>query len=96
MIGDSTNSLWGVMDVYPQTNYPDIRKKAAIQSSSGTLMIIPREGGSLARFYIELPAGMAAKDVKLEDLHSTAKRIFHPYQRKQKSFKYCPSKLLFP
>jgi phenol 2-monooxygenase (NADPH) len=79
MVGDSTNSLWGVMDVYPQTNFPDIRKKAAIQSNAGTLMIIPREGGSLVRFYIELPVGMASEDVKLEDLHSVAKHIFHPY-----------------
>ena len=82
MIGDSTNSLWGVMDIYPQTNFPDIRKKAAIQSNSGTLMIIPREGGSLVRFYIELPAGMVSKDVSLADLHSAAKQIFYPYKRK--------------
>jgi len=80
MIGDSTDTLWGVMDVYPHTSFPDIRKKAAIQSKSGTLMIIPREGGSLVRFYIELPAGKSAKDIKLEDLHSAAKRIFHPYE----------------
>ena len=79
MVGDSTNVLWGVMDVYPRTNFPDIRKKAAIQSKSGTLMIIPREGGSLVRLYIEMPAGLVASDVKKEDLHSTAQRIFHPY-----------------
>jgi phenol 2-monooxygenase len=41
MVGESTNSLWGVMDVYPQTDFPDMRKKAAIHSNSGTLMIIP-------------------------------------------------------
>lgn len=82
MIGDSTDSLWGVMDVYPQTSFPDIRKKAAIHSNVGTLMIIPREGGSLVRLYIELRAGMVAKDVKLEDLHTTTRRIFHPYDFK--------------
>jgi 2-polyprenyl-6-methoxyphenol hydroxylase-like FAD-dependent oxidoreductase len=27
MIGDSTDSVWGVMDIYPRTNFPDIRKK---------------------------------------------------------------------
>jgi phenol 2-monooxygenase len=33
----------------------------------------------LVRFYIELPHGTAAKDVKLEDLHNTARRIFQQY-----------------
>ncbi|RFU31377.1 hypothetical protein B7463_g4966, partial [Scytalidium lignicola] len=79
MIGDSTDAVWGVMDVYPQTNFPDIRKKVAIKSKKGTLMIIPREGGSLARFYIELPHGTVAKSVTLEELHETAKRVFSPY-----------------
>jgi phenol 2-monooxygenase len=80
MIGDSTDSVWGVMDIYPQTNFPDIRKKVALQSKFGSLMIIPREGGSLCRLYIELPQGTKAKDVKLEDLQSTTRKIFHPYQ----------------
>lgn len=79
MVGDSTNSVYGVMDIYPQTNFPDIRKKVAIKSESGTLMIIPREGGSLVRFYIELGHDVASKDVKLEHLHEAAKKIFHPY-----------------
>ena len=80
MIGDSTEAVWGVMDVYPHTDFPDIRKKAVLRSDAGTLMIIPREGGSLARFYIELPEGTSAKEVKLEDLKKSARDIFHPYK----------------
>lgn len=80
MVGDSSDVVWGVMDVFPRTNFPDIRKKATLQSNSGSLLIIPREGDSMVRFYIELPSGTAAKDVQLSDLHSTASRIFHPYQ----------------
>lgn len=79
MVGDSSDTIWGVMDVYPRTDFPDIRKKAIIRSTAGSLIIIPREGGSLARFYIELPQGVAAKDVKLADLHEAARRIFKPY-----------------
>jgi phenol 2-monooxygenase len=78
MVGDSTDSIWGVMDIYPRTDFPDIRKKAALQSKSGSLLIIPREGGSLVRLYIELPH--ESKDVKLEDLHAAAQRIFFPYK----------------
>jgi len=53
--GESARQLWGVMDILAITNFPDIRKKVAIQSaSSGSLLIIPREGGYMVRMYIEL------------------------------------------
>ncbi|KAF5594958.1 phenol 2-monooxygenase [Fusarium pseudocircinatum] len=79
MVGDSSDSVWGVMDIYPITNFPDIRKKAMLQSKSdGNLMIIPREGDELVRFYIELP-GTSARDVTEQDLINKVKRIFHPF-----------------
>ncbi|KAI7771448.1 hypothetical protein LZL87_010888 [Fusarium oxysporum] len=79
MVGDSSDSVWGVMDVFPVTNFPDIRKKAMLQSKNdGNLMIIPREGDELVRFYIELP-GTSARDVTEQDLINKVKRIFHPY-----------------
>ncbi|EKG15051.1 Monooxygenase FAD-binding protein [Macrophomina phaseolina MS6] len=80
MVGDSSDTIWGVMDVYPRTDFPDIRKKAIIRSHAGSLIIIPREGGSLVRFYIELPHGVAAKDVKVANLHEAARQIFQPYR----------------
>lgn len=79
MVGDSSNAIWGVMDVYPRTNFPGVRTKCIIHSADGTLIIIPREGGSLVRFYIEMPTGTVASDVKLEDLQAMAKKIFQPY-----------------
>lgn len=79
MVGDSTDSVWGVMDIFPITDFPDIRKKAALQSAHGSLLIIPREGGMMVRFYIELPHGMNTKDVRIEDLQASAKKIFQPY-----------------
>ncbi|KAI1332976.1 FAD binding domain-containing protein [Xylariaceae sp. FL0255] len=78
MVGDSTDTVWGVMDVHPRTNFPDIRKKATISATAGNLLIIPREGDSMVRFYIEL-GNVAAKDVTLEQLQATVRRIFHPY-----------------
>lgn len=82
MIGDSTDAVWGVMDMVPRTDFPDIRKKASIRTKSGSLLIIPREGESrsLTRFYIELPPGTRAKDVKLEDLQQTASNILGQYK----------------
>ena len=50
-----TNQAWGVMDVLAVTDFPDIRLKCAIHSADeGNILIIPREGGYLVRFYIEL------------------------------------------
>lgn len=80
MVGDSTNAVWGVMDVYPQTDFPDIRKKTAISSDAGNLMIIPREGDSLVRFYIEIESAEDASKLTLGDLHESARRIFRPYR----------------
>jgi phenol 2-monooxygenase len=79
MLGDTSDTIWGVMDVYPQTSFPDIRKKCTIHSSAGNLIIIPREGGQLARFYIQLPAGTQAKQVTLLDLQDATRKIFAPY-----------------
>ena len=80
MVGDSSDSIWGVMDFIPRTNFPDIRKITVVQSEVGSVLNIPREEGSMNRFYMELPGGTAAKEVKLEDLQAAARRTFHPYQ----------------
>jgi phenol 2-monooxygenase len=80
MVGDSSDAVWGVMDVYPRTDFPDIRKKAVIHADAGNLLIIPREGDSLVRFYIELPAGTKVKDVSAESLQAQARKIFSPYR----------------
>ncbi|KAL4746518.1 hypothetical protein BDW72DRAFT_207266 [Aspergillus terricola var. indicus] len=82
MIGDSTDAVWGVMDMIPRTDFPDIRKKASIRSKAGSLLIIPREGENrnLTRFYIELPPGTKAKEVKLEDLQQAARNILSQYE----------------
>ena len=80
MIGDASDAVWGVMDFIPRTNFPDIRKITMMQSEVGTVLNIPREGGSMSRFYLELPPGTAAKDVKLDHLQAATRRIFYPYQ----------------
>lgn len=78
MEGDSTDSKWGVMDVYVRTDFPDIRKKSIISSNHGNLLIIPREGDFLVRFYLELhDAG--DKQIPFEKLVEQASRIFSPY-----------------
>ncbi|KAK3313361.1 FAD binding domain-containing protein [Apodospora peruviana] len=82
MVGDTSDAVWGVMDVYVRTNFPDIRKKAVINAAAGNLLIIPREGDEKVRFYIELPSGTGTKasEVTLEGLQERARLIFQPYE----------------
>lgn len=61
MIGNSTDAVCGVEDVYPLINFPDIRKKAVMRTKVGSLLIIPRESVFLPRFYIKLPKGKTQK-----------------------------------
>ncbi|KAK6886627.1 Phenol hydroxylase [Candida tropicalis] len=54
MDGEQTDFVWGVLDMVPITNFPDIRSRCAIHSKeSGSVMVIPREN-DLVRFYIQL------------------------------------------
>ena len=84
--GDSANKAWGVMDILLNTDFPDIRVKSFIQSKDhGAVMTIPREGGYLCRFYVELDMidkDRRATDLKLteHDLIAQAQKIFHPFK----------------
>lgn len=66
------------MDIFPHTDFPDIRKKALINAKAGNLMIIPREGDELVRFYIEL-SEKNAKEVTKQHLIDKVQKIFEPY-----------------
>lgn len=86
LVGDAMNVSWGVMDVLSVTDFPDIRFKCTIQSAEhGSVLLIPREGGYLARFYVELDEGRAGAlpgnaDITPETLTAVANRVMHPYK----------------
>ncbi|KAI9735467.1 MAG: hypothetical protein M1818_006473 [Claussenomyces sp. TS43310] len=80
MVGETSDSIWGVMDVFPQTNFPDIRKQCIVQSDAGSIITIPREGDAMVRIYVELASGTEAKDVTLEHIQTASRRVFRPYQ----------------
>jgi phenol 2-monooxygenase len=69
-----------------ETDFPDLRVKAAIHSAEeGSILIIPREGGYLTRFYIELDKlkqdeRIAKKNITSDVLVERAQRIFRPYR----------------
>jgi len=85
LVGDAANQAWGVMDVLAVTDFPDIRLKSVIQSAhEGNVLIIPREGGYLVRFYIELDKldpdqHLTTGDITTGQLIAAANRIIRPY-----------------
>lgn len=88
--GDSTDYIWGVLDVVPITDFPDIRMRCAIHSeSSGSVMVIPREN-KLVRLYIQLTTTNAAdgsggkkfdrSSITPETIIASAQKIMQPYK----------------
>jgi phenol 2-monooxygenase len=87
--GESTDYIWGVLDIVPITDFPDIRMRCAIHSaSSGSVMVIPREN-KLVRLYIQLTTtekteeGGARADrskINPEVILAAAQRIIAPYK----------------
>ncbi|MBW4095190.1 MAG: 3-hydroxybenzoate 4-monooxygenase [Acidobacteria bacterium] len=91
MAGEAANHAWGVMDILAITDFPDIRLKCAIQSGDGgNILLIPREGGSLFRMYIDLGVVSAedqhnVRNTSIEQIIAKANQILHPYTLDVKS-----------
>ncbi|KAF4304859.1 putative phenol 2- protein [Botryosphaeria dothidea] len=86
MEGAATDFVWGVMDVVPISNFPDMRHTSVISNDSGTILLVARERG-LMRLYIPLtsPHDEPSKridrsNINLDMLKATAQKIFHPYK----------------
>lgn len=87
MDGEQTDYIWGVVDMIPETDFPDIRNRTAIHSVNGSCMVIPREGDKV-RLYVQL----SDKDVmdpttnridksrmSAEKILEAARDILHPF-----------------
>ena len=63
--GETSDYIWGVVDFVADTDFPDIRRRCAIHSDNGSVMVIPREriatGEYLTRLYVHVQ-----DEVKLE------------------------------
>ncbi|KAK1480520.1 phenol hydroxylase [Colletotrichum tamarilloi] len=91
--GEATDFIWGVMDIIPITDFPDIRMRCAIHSAeNGSLMVIPREN-KLVRLYIQLKevapdaSGRADRSkITPERIFGAAQKILSPYKIE---YEYC-------
>ncbi|EKM60807.1 uncharacterized protein PHACADRAFT_246963 [Phanerochaete carnosa HHB-10118-sp] len=89
MVGEQTNFVWGVVDIIPDTDFPDIRNRCAIHSHNGSCMVVPREGNKV-RLYVQLTGETSAVDretgrvdrsrIGPQELMQVAKKTFYPYR----------------
>lgn len=85
MTGVRTNKHFGVIDIIPLSDFPDIRISCVIHSQSGSIMTLPREDG-LVRFYVQLAESSATagdffdrSKVTPDDILKIARGIMQPY-----------------
>ncbi|KIK04558.1 hypothetical protein K443DRAFT_92950 [Laccaria amethystina LaAM-08-1] len=85
--GEQTTYIWGVVDMTPDTDFPDIRNRCAIHSNNGSCMIIPREDDKV-RLYVQLgdrdavdeESGRVDKSkIGPHELLDATRKIFYPY-----------------
>ncbi|KAH6634744.1 hypothetical protein B0J18DRAFT_453433 [Chaetomium sp. MPI-SDFR-AT-0129] len=83
--GDLTDSAFGVVDLIPRTNFPDIRRISYIRTpSSGTMMLMPRPHREV-RIYVPLPSCLASDptqrvtETTLTQILTAAQERLHPY-----------------
>ncbi|KAG1900271.1 FAD binding domain-containing protein [Suillus fuscotomentosus] len=88
MDGEQSDSIWGVMDLVPDTDFPDIRNKCLAQSNHGSLFVIPREK-DLIRLYVQLEekdvidpvTGRVDKDrMGPDQIFKTAQKSLEPFK----------------
>ena len=88
LVGEQTDYIWGVIDIVPITDFPDIRARCAIHSaSSGSIMVIPREN-KLVRLYTQMTTTEKIGDkatradrskINPQSILAAANRILAPY-----------------
>ncbi|CZT15142.1 related to phenol hydroxylase [Ramularia collo-cygni] len=103
--GETSDHIWGVCDFIADTDFPDIRKRSAVHSPVGSVMIIPREriatGEYLTRLYVQVPGEVHPETdhtvaVKPEDKTASKKRrgaVTLDYILEQASAVFSPYKI---
>ncbi|KAG1795072.1 FAD binding domain-containing protein [Suillus plorans] len=88
MDGEQSDFIWGVMDMVPDTDFPDVRNKCLMHSNNGSILLVPREQDRL-RVYVQLenkdiidPAtGRVDKDrMGPDEMLEVARKSFSPYK----------------
>lgn len=89
--GESTDYIWGVIDIIPLTDFPDIRTTCMVKSKEGAMLVIPRER-KLVRLYVQMAEvdadnGREARaGINPDTILTQAQKILAPYKM---DYRYC-------
>ncbi|KAJ2911833.1 hypothetical protein MD484_g8578, partial [Candolleomyces efflorescens] len=90
MEGEQTDSVWGVIDVRLDTDFPDTRAKSIVNSTTGTCFLIPREDDK-DRIYIQLDgtnmAVSTASKGRVDKTAASPEKLFAVAQEIMKPFR---------
>ncbi|KAJ5682531.1 hypothetical protein N7462_005696 [Penicillium macrosclerotiorum] len=87
LVGSSTDHIWGVIDVVPISDFPDMRRLGTVTHASGTILVIPRER-QLVRLYVPVQVVEDAatnsrhdrSSITLAMIKKRVQEIFTPYK----------------
>ncbi|KAL4910070.1 hypothetical protein BDW74DRAFT_186316 [Aspergillus multicolor] len=85
--GESTDYVWGVLDMVPITDFPDIRMRCAIHSAdSGSIMVIPRENKIRAAQKIMAPYGITCGSLDWWTAYQIGQRVATQFSAHERIF----------
>lgn len=87
--GENMDHIWGVCDFVADTDFPDIRKRSAVHSSAGSIMVIPRErissGDYLTRLYVQVKDDIALPPQDVVHSEDEAQRLKDSYKERRQA-----------
>ncbi|KAG8789416.1 hypothetical protein FRC12_013524 [Ceratobasidium sp. 428] len=89
MVGDTSDSVWGLVDVFIDTDFPDLRSVTVVENNGRRAVLVPREN-DMVRFTVQLFGTEVCKDpttnridraqVPVSKLLQLVKDVFKPYR----------------
>ncbi|CCO32415.1 Phenol 2-monooxygenase [Rhizoctonia solani AG-1 IB] len=89
MVGETSDQVWGLVDAYVDTDFPDIRVLTAFENNGRRAMLIPREN-DMVRFTIQISESDVSVDsqtgrvdrtkVGVDRIMELVKELIRPYR----------------
>ncbi|KAG8742962.1 hypothetical protein FRC10_000584 [Ceratobasidium sp. 414] len=89
MVGDTSDSVWGLLDAFIDSDFPDVRNLTVVENNGCRAIIVPREN-DMVRFTVQLHEAEVCKDpvtgridrtkIPASKLMQQIKDVFKPYR----------------
>ncbi|CAE6353502.1 unnamed protein product [Rhizoctonia solani] len=89
MVGETSDEVWGVIDGFVETDFPDVRNLSAVNNNGVHAVLVPRER-DMVRITVQIPESYVQLDpstgridrskITEEHIKKVAQSVFHPYK----------------